>query len=204
MSIDTWGSFLMASIILCMIPGPTVLLVMGQALTHGKKAVLPLIAGVSVGNVVAMSFSLAGVGAVISASAEAFTVLKWVGAVYLIYLGFKSWRTKTSDNLELNMTPMLKRSVFRDSLLVTSTNPKGLVFFMAFFPVFIEPSKDVTTQMMLLSATFMFSSIFAVTTYAVFSGQLRSKITSIKGQKLFNRSSGAMLIAAGVLTSAFK
>ncbi|WCE28813.1 LysE family translocator [Vibrio sp. SCSIO 43137] len=204
MSFEIWFSFLLASAALCMVPGPTVLLVMGQALTHGNKAVVPLIAGVCAANVVVMTFSLVGIGAVISASAQMFTILKWVGAAYLLYLGVKSWRTQPEGEMKMNTSPMLKRSVFRDSMLVTVLNPKGLVFFMAFFPIFIQPEGDIAVQMLILSATFMLASIVTVTLYAAFAGQLRSKIISTKGQKLFNRTSGGMLIGAGILTSVIK
>ena len=86
--------------VLCFTPGPTVFLVMGQSLNHGKKSVLPLMSGVLTGDLISMSLSLAGLGALLSTSATLFNTFKWLGAAYLFYIGIKAWRTKI-DTTEL-------------------------------------------------------------------------------------------------------
>jgi threonine/homoserine/homoserine lactone efflux protein len=87
MAPETWIAFVAASAALLVVPGPTILLVIGQSLGAGRRNALPLVAGVAAGDFVAMSLSLAGLGAVLAASATLFTVLKWAGAAYLVWLG---------------------------------------------------------------------------------------------------------------------
>jgi len=190
--------------LLCFTPGPTVFLVMGQALSHGKKSVFPLVAGVLTGDLIAMSLSLIGVGALLATSAVLFNIIKWLGAVYLIYLGIKSWRTKTTGSEDVTEKPMIKGSVYRDSLIVTALNPKGIIFFMAFFPLFIEPSNDALPQMTVLALSFLAVSAISASFYALFSGYLRSKVSSVKFQNGFNKVSGSMLVGTGAITASIQ
>lgn len=190
--------------LLCFTPGPTVFLVMSQALSHGKKSAFPLVAGVLSGDLIAMSLSLIGVGALLAASAALFNVIKWLGAVYLIYLGIKSWRTKIIESDEVTEKSIIKRSVYRDSLIVTALNPKGIIFFMAFFPLFIEPSNDALPQMTVLALSFLVVSATSASFYALFAGYLRSKVSSVKFQNGFNKVSGSMLVGTGAITASIQ
>src|SRR5260221_1539435 len=92
MALATWLTFALASVVLLLIPGPTVLLVVSYALTQGRKVAIAMAAGVALGDFTAMTLSLAGLGALLLTSATLFTVLKWIGAVYLVYLGIRLWR----------------------------------------------------------------------------------------------------------------
>ena len=92
MNLETYGTFVIAAMIVLVIPGPTIILVISQSAGHGRRAVLPLAAGVTLGDFTAMALSLLGLGAVLAASAALFTILKWIGALYLIYLGIKLCR----------------------------------------------------------------------------------------------------------------
>ena len=116
-----------------------------------KKSVLPLICGVLCGDLIAMSLSLFGVGALLSASATLFGIVKWLGAAYLVYLGIKAWCTKVeiSSVKPKESQPINSKTVFRDSLMVTALNPKGIVFFMAFLPLFINAESKVLPQMLI-------------------------------------------------------
>ena len=200
MTIEVWISFIAASMILCFSPGPTVFLVMGQALEHGKKSVAPLVAGTLSGDVIAMSFSFIGMGALLATSAVLFNFLKWAGALYLIYLGIKAFRTKANVS-EATVKQMKKGSVYFNALLVTALNPKGIIFFIAFFPLFINPDTLVFPQMLIMAVSFLAVSIVSVSTYATFSGILRSKVSSVKFQNGFNKVSGGMLVGAGAITA---
>src|SRR6516165_3773144 len=99
MAFETWLLFLAATAILLVIPGPTVLLVVSYALGQGWHAALPIAVGVALGDFTAMTLSMAGVGALLAASAVMFTVLKWIGAAYLIWLGVKLWRAGGTANV---------------------------------------------------------------------------------------------------------
>src|SRR2546421_7689408 len=97
MSLHHWLGFVAASGVLLAIPGPTVLLVISYALGHGRRSALGTVAGVALGDFTAMTGSMLGLGALLAASATVFTVLKWIGAAYLIYLGIKLWRAPVSE-----------------------------------------------------------------------------------------------------------
>src|SRR6266542_5180906 len=92
MTFESWAAFTAASAVLLIIPGPTVLLVVSYALGQGWRTALPMAIGVALGDFTAMTLSMLGVGALLAASASVFTVLKWIGAAYLIWLGIKLWR----------------------------------------------------------------------------------------------------------------
>ena len=89
MTLEIWTTFVAVVLVFALIPGPTVILVVGQAISYGKKSVLPLVLGVLLGDFVAMSLSLLGLGAILSTSASAFMILKWFGVFYLMYLESK-------------------------------------------------------------------------------------------------------------------
>ena len=202
MSIEIWISFVIASSILCFSPGPTVFLVIGQSLAYGRKSIVPTVAGVISGDIVALTFSLLGVGAVLAASAVAFTILKWMGAVYLVYLGVKAWRSPVDDEETAQESVGNHWSVYKDSLVVTALNPKALIFFMAFFPLFISPeSSNVLQQMLILAVTFLFVSMCSTSLYAYFGGRAKDYVSSVKARSRFNKVSGGVLIGAGVVTS---
>lgn len=200
MSIEVWISFIAASMVLCFSPGPTVFMVMGKALEHGKKSVTPLVAGTLSGDVIAMSFSFVGMGALLATSATLFNILKWAGVLYLLYLGIKAFRTKASA-ASIESKQMEKGSVYFNALLVTALNPKGIIFFMAFFPLFINANAPVLSQMIIMALSFLVVSTLSVTFYATFSGILRNKVSSVKFQNGFNKVSGGMLVGAGAITA---
>jgi threonine/homoserine/homoserine lactone efflux protein len=139
MDFQIWLAFVAASTALLLIPGPTVLLVLSYSISQGKRVALATVAGVAVGDLVAVTASLAGLGALVLASATLFTMLKWIGAAYLIYLGVKLFRsasTASLGNVE-NAPQASAASVFGHSATVTALNPKSIVFFIAFVPQFI-------------------------------------------------------------------
>lgn len=199
MTLETWFSFVFATTILCFSPGPTVFLVLGQSLSFGKKSVLPLILGVLSGDIIAMSLSILGMGAILATSALLFTTLKYAGAAYLFYLGLKTWRTRSAKNE--NKPLMKSKNMFKEALMVTALNPKGLIFFMAFFPLFINPQLAYLPQVLMLAVSFLFISSLSASLYALFGGHLRQKIQSSQVQNVFNKVSGSLLIGAAALTA---
>ncbi|WP_281560210.1 LysE family translocator [Thalassomonas sp. RHCl1] len=201
MTIETWISFTLAAMMLCFSPGPTLLLVMGQSLTYGKRSVLPLLLGVLSGDMIAMSLSVLGLGAILALSATLFTVFKYLGAAYLCYLGIKAWRSKATKAEDTDKGGIASGTIFKEALLVTALNPKGIVFFMAFFPLFIDTAQPYLPQVLILAMSFLLVSGLSVSFYSLFAGQLRQKVQSPKLQTGFNKVSGTMLIGAGALTA---
>lgn len=202
MSIEIWIAFTIAAFIILVIPGPTILLVVSQAITHGRKAVFPLVSGVILGDFTAMTLSLIGLGAVISASAELFMLLKWAGAAYLFYLGVKIWRSQP-ENEQVPLTTLTKthRDLFRDSFIVTALNPKSIAFFVAFMPQFVSPQQDSVPQLFILGATFLFFAAINATLYGLFAGYMRDLMQNRSVRKWFNRCGGGALIGAAFLTA---
>jgi len=200
MSIEVWISFVLASMMLCFTPGPTVFVVMGQSLNHGTKSVIPLISGVLTGDIIAMSISFAGLGALLATSAVLFSAFKWIAAGYLIYLGLKAWFTKANID-ELDTTHKADGKIFKEALIVTALNPKAIIFFIAFFPLFINTNIAVLPQMLIMGISFLIVSLLSASFYSFFSGYLRSKVKSEKFQNAFSKVSGSMLIGAGAVTA---
>ena len=200
MSIKIWLSFLLASMALCFTPGPTIFLIMGQSLNHGSKSTLPLVSGVLCGDIIAMAVSFAGLGVLLSTSAVLFIALKWLAAAYLVYLGIKAWRSPVhSANIQAPNMP--KNRIFREAMLVTALNPKGIVFFIAFFPLFIDTNKAALPQMLTMALTFLLVSATSSTCYASGAGYLRNRVKSTKFQSIFNKTSDTMLMGAGAVTA---
>jgi len=206
MSIEIWFSFVLASLVLCVTPGPTVFFVIGHSLKHGKSSVIPMVFGALTGDIVLMGLSFLGLSAILATSIYMFTVLKFVGAFYLIYLGIKSWRSDTfaKEEGQIHTIALKKRKVYRDALLVTALNPKGIIFFTAFFPLFLDVDSALIPQMTILALTFMFVALSTNSCYSIFSSYLSEKVKSKQSQKVFNRTSGGLLISAGLITASIQ
>ncbi|WP_102867016.1 LysE family translocator [Pseudovibrio exalbescens] len=206
MELQVWLAFVAASIVLVAIPGPSIMLTMSYALSQGRRVAIATAAGVAVGDLVAMTTSLAGLGALVMASAELFTLLKWLGAIYLVFLGFKLIRTAPTTNVGVMPTPERKseRSVFFHALLVTAFNPKSIAFFIAFVPQFIDPQLPLFPQFALLVATFVTLGGVNALMYALVADQLRKRITRPSVLTWFTRTGGGAMIAMGLATAAMK
>ncbi len=203
MYIENFIPFILATTLILIIPGPTIILVISQAVTHGRKSVAPLVTGVLIGDLTAMTLSLLGLGAILSTSAILFTIFKWIGAVYLLYLGVKLWTSKPNDHsTQYRAKNSSARSLFQSSFIVTALNPKSIAFFVAFLPQFINPLKPVLSQLTLLGGTFLFLATVNAALYAIFAGQLSEHIKKARVRKWFNRCGGSALIGAGILTAA--
>lgn len=205
MTFETWIAFSVAAAIVLIMPGPTILAVISQSLAHGRKAVIPLAVGVTLGDFTAMSLSLLGLGAILAASAILFSMLKVVGALYLIYLGVRLWRAdpKTEEFTTRSKT-VSSRSLLANLFVVTALNPKSIAFFIAFLPQFVNPSAEALPQLLLLGGTFLCLAAVNATLYALFAGHLREKVKSEETRRWFNRCGGTALIGAGFLTAAMR
>ncbi|MEO1313732.1 MAG: LysE family translocator [Pseudomonadota bacterium] len=204
MTIETWLAFVAASTALLLIPGPTVLLVMSYALSRGRRVALSTAAGVAVGDFLAMSASLAGLGALVLASATLFTALKWVGAAYLIYLGVRLIRAAPEARLAApdGVQTQEGSQVFTHALLVTALNPKSIVFFIAFVPQFITPAAPLVPQFAVLITTFVGLAALNALAYVFLADRLRTRITRPGVLTWLSRLGGGALIAMGLVTAA--
>lgn len=202
MSFEIWLAFAFACAVVLAIPGPTIMLVVSYALGKGRQTAWATVPGVALGDLTAMTISLAGAGALLATSAEAFTVLKLCGAGYLIYLGIKMWREKPGA---LSDNPDAKRNrpsrMFLQAYVVTALNPKGIVFFIAFVPQFVTAGNPVLPQFIIMTATFVVLAAINVAIWAVMAGALRERFRDPAAMKRLTRVGGGVMIGAGLLTA---
>ncbi|MBS0430613.1 MAG: LysE family translocator [Proteobacteria bacterium] len=200
MPLELWLAFVAASAVMLVIPGPTILTVISYSMAHGRKANVPLVAAVALGDSTALVLSLLGLGALLATSALWFTLIKWVGGAYLIFLGIKLLRAGVSPVAQLAApaAPQSRWRLFFNTWLVTALNPKGIVFFVAFLPQFISPAAEVTRQLWVLALTFVVLATLNATLYAVFAASARKLLSSPRAQRRFHLAGGSLLSAAGV------
>jgi threonine/homoserine/homoserine lactone efflux protein len=207
MSVETWLAFAAASAIMLAIPGPTILLVISYALGHGRRTALATVTGVTLGDFTAMTSSLAGLGALLAASASLFTILKLIGAGYLMFLGIKLWRAPIvtgpmGDNDNLPEEKPLK--ILLHSYVVTALNPKSIIFFIAFVPQFLDLGKPFLPQTLILEATFLCLAALNALGYVFLADMARGYIRKASVQRIVNRTGGTLLIAAGAVTAGYR
>ncbi len=204
MSFEIWLAFVAASAVVVIIPGPTVLLVVSYALGQGWRAALPMAIGVALGDFTAMTLSLLGIGALLMTSATVFTLVKWAGAAYLVYLGIKLFRAGGTLEAEPRSASAPGLKMLAHAWLVTSLNPKGILFFVAFFPHFVNPSAPFLPQVLILQATFLVMATANAFAYAAFASRARGLVRNDRLIAAVNKAGGAVLIGAGVATVAVR
>jgi len=199
MSVEIWIAFVSASIVLLMIPGPTILTVISYSISHGNKAKIPLILAVALGDSTALALSLLGLGTLLAESAFWFQAVKWAGGLYLIYLGLKLLMAGVKPSaLESNKETASGYKLFINTYLVTALNPKGIIFFVAFVPQFININADVNAQLWVLASTFVLLATLNASLYALFAGKAQRVLSSAKTQRIFNIFGGSLLSTAGL------
>jgi threonine/homoserine/homoserine lactone efflux protein len=207
MSFEHWFAFAAASAVLLAIPGPTILLVISYALGHGRKIAGATVAGVALGDFTAMTASMLGLGALLATSAAIFTVLKWVGAAYLVWLGIKLWKAPVGNDsgstLETSPAERPLR-IFVHTYAVTALNPKSILFFVAFLPQFLDLSRPLFAQMAIFETTFLILATINAALYAWLAAAAGSTIHKPNVRRIVNRLGGSLLIGAGLLTAGLK
>lgn len=190
-------TFIAASTLLALAPGPDNIFVLTQSAMHGRKAGLLVTLGLCTG-LIAHTIAVAlGVAVIFQASALAFTILKLVGAAYLLYLAWGAFRAAATDiNSDSKHKPLSDITLYRRGIVMNITNPKVAIFFLAFLPQFTNPSAgSITLQLLALGALFIISALVVFSTIAVLSGALRDWLTqSENSQKIVNRMAGMVFV----------
>lgn len=203
MAFETWLAFVAASFAMLIIPGPTVMLVVGYALGEGRRAALGTLGGVLLGDLVAVSLCAVGLGALLAASATVFTIFKWAGAAYLVWLGLKLWRAPV-DPQAVEQAAFGNRRRALHGFVVTALNPKGLAFFVAFLPQFMTADAPVLPQLAILAPTFVLLGGLTNAAFILAAGGVRARLRRPSVLRAINRVGGSFLIGAGVLTAAMR
>ena len=189
------GVFVLASLLLALVPGPAVLYIVSQGVAGGRRAGLVSALGIAVGGMLHVAAAVVGISALVAASAQAFAVIKWAGAAYLIYLGVRAWRT--AGVVRDEWAPTRSRRVFGDAVVVNALNPKAAVFFLAFLPQFVDPSRGSTiAQTLALGAIFIAVALTSDTMYGLASGWVSERIT-VNGTTL-RRVGGLTMVGLGI------
>lgn len=202
MPLDTWLAYVVATFILVAIPGPTILLVISYSLARGRTATLPLVVGVTLGDLTAMTFSFLGLGLLLQTASTIFWIFKWGGAAYLFYLGVSLWReplSQTEPEASLSLRESGQKILYR-SWLTTSLNPKGIVFFLAFVPQFINPEVASLPQLLILGSTFLVLAALNVLGYALLASRFSELMHRPRLRQRLNRVGGGLLCGAAVAT----
>jgi threonine/homoserine/homoserine lactone efflux protein len=203
MTFESWAAFTAASAVLLIIPGPTVLLVVSYALGQGWRTVLPMTVGVALGDFTAMTLSMLGLGALLATSATLFTILKWLGAAYLVYLGIRLWRAGGTLDAAPRTDAVSAARMLGHAWLVTALNPKSITFFVAFLPAFLDPKADFLTQMVVFETTFLVLAFANAFGYALVAARARGFVANPRAIGVVNKVGGGLLIGAGAATVTF-
>jgi threonine/homoserine/homoserine lactone efflux protein len=165
------STFAVASLLLLATPGPDLLAVIGRGISQGRKAAMVTVVGYALGDVAHTTFAVVGLSALVRSSAIAFQLVKYVGALYLIYLGFQAIRNKRQFRIVSETESIETGVILRQSIISSILNPKTALFFLAFLPQFVDLNAGNTQlQMLILGVIFMLMGLLAYFPLAYFSG----------------------------------
>jgi threonine/homoserine/homoserine lactone efflux protein len=196
MDLHTWLIYLLAAIGLSLSPGPNGLLALTHGALHGRRKALYTIFGGALGFVIVIALSMFGIGALLKASLVWLTVLKWVGGAYLVWLGIQVWRSPPIGvDVRGAAPPRAGWSLFQQGALSALTNPKGLLFFAAFLPQFIDPARSLWVQFVIMAGTFALIEIGTELFIASMAHRVSPWLRRV-GRR-FNQACGGLFVAIG-------
>lgn len=195
MNWDLWWIFMTTSVVLDAVPGPAVMLVVATSLRHGWRAAVRTILGILSSNAFYFAISATSLGALLLASYNIFFLLKWLGAGYLVFLGWKALRSR--ESFLVNSAAAALGRLYLDGVATQIANPKALVYFAAFVPLFLDRNLPVVPQLLILGATNTFFEFLVLLTYAVLAARAVALVRQPRYAAWTNRIAGVVLIAAG-------
>ncbi len=199
MSAELYLSFVVATALLILFPGPSVMLTISHSLAWGLRKALLSVAGASAAIVVQLLVLAAGLSTVMLFAAQWFEAIRWAGVVYLIYLGLQSWRA--SRVVTADAAPQVRsgRNLFWQGFMVSLANPKSLFFYAAFFPHFVDPARPPGLQMLILGVTFLVIAAGLTAIYAALAHRIGEFFRGAHGSRVRLRLTGTVMIGAGVV-----
>lgn len=206
--IINFGAFLIAGILLNLTPGSDTMYILGRSISQGKKAGLLSALGISTGALIHTIFAALGLSIILAQSATAFNFVKYLGALYLIYLGIKAMTSKSSNEFKLEEGSGLKnnRKIYLSGILTNVLNPKIALFFLAFLPQFIDPNyTNSAVSFIVLGLTFVTTGTIWCLILALFSAKLSSRIKqNYKFKGWLDRFTGIIFIFLGIKLALLK
>ncbi|WNJ92161.1 LysE family translocator [Bosea sp. 685] len=197
MSLELYAAYLIACLVIIIVPGPTVTLIIANSLKHGSRAGLQNVAGTQAGLAIMIGIVGIGLSSVIAAMGHWFDWLRLAGAAYLIWLGWKMFRAAGGSEDGAAPAKAPRGGFFLQGVLVALSNPKTLLFFGAFFPQFLDASRDHLTQIAIMGATAMLFAAISDSAYALLSSRA-GRLLSQKRIRLLSKVSGGFLIGGGL------
>lgn len=195
---DLYLAFVVATVVLVIVPGPNVTLIVANSLAHGTRRGLVTVCGTAASQAVQLAVTCIGMTSLMLALSQWFEWLRWAGVAYLIYLGIREWRAGGGAMRVAAAGAVSTKTLFWRGFLVSATNPKTLLFYAAFFPQFIDPRGPLAFQMVVLSATFLIIATVLDGSYAMLAGRVSDWLASDRRARLRARVTGSLLIAAGL------
>lgn len=196
MKLELWLAFVATYTVISIVPGPSVLMVTGQALSRGTKAAFMCILGELAGGGVLVGLSLFGVGAILAASSELFQIVKWAGVFYMAYLGFRQIVEARRDDIDLPQEARKQDSISsaKAGFFTAVLNPKAIVFYVAFLSQFLDPSANIYSQFAIVVTTSTVIVGAVLGGYALLAAQARKTFQSAKARRRFGYAGGGVLI----------
>jgi homoserine/homoserine lactone efflux protein len=206
MSLHTWLAFLVAAWLISLSPGAGAVSCMAAGMRHGYRHALWNIVGLQIGIQLVLGIVAAGLGALLAASTLAFTIVKWIGALYLVYLGIRQWRAapQTLQPAGADIGDGSARQLVLRGFLVNATNPKGILFMLAVLPQFIDPARPQLLQYAICGATLFVTDAVVMSGYTAFASRVLTLLRGDDARRWINRSFGTMFIAAGAVMATFR
>ena len=205
MDLAVWLTYLLATILLSVTPGPGVFSSISSGLHHGVRLGIWNAVGMQAANLVYVVVVALGLGAILVASETLFTVVKWLGVAYLIYLGIVTWHAEPRGFEEdKDDTSDRVRDIFMRGFLVNITNPKGIIFFAAIFPQFIDVARPQLVQYAILGATTLSTDLAIMAAYIALAAKVFRAMREPSHLRWVNRGLGGMFVAAGVALAGFR
>jgi len=195
MELSSYSLYFSISLLASISIGPSVILAASNGINFGRKKALAGVLGHVSAVMILALISASGLGLILMASDFAFTVIKYAGAGYLVYIGIAIWRSKGKWSFaDKNTQAPAKRALFKQSFLLGLSNPKALVFFSALFPQFIQPAQPILPQFLLLAGTSLCNAFIFTSVYVVVAYRFRQYFLSAIGQRWVGKTTGGIFI----------
>ncbi|MEH6473809.1 MAG: LysE family translocator [Halopseudomonas sp.] len=200
MSLETWLLFCSASVLVILIPGPLSLLMVSNSLNHGLLRSTPAFLGGVSASLILLTASATGLGALLLASEALFSLIRYAGAAYLIYLGYRAWmdarRNITEDDNSTPSNPSFNPMFWR-AFTLGASNPKDILFFVAFLPQFMDPQISLTSQLLVMTSSWCVLDLACKLLYGSSAKLMAPVLCKTRNLRLFNKVSAGIFISAG-------
>jgi len=202
MNLDTWMIFIFTLYAVSIIPGPSMIIALTHGMQYGAKATLATASGNTVASCLQAIISIAGLGAIIATSGTVFMVIKYLGAIYLIYLGIMLWRSPAwdmqsrSEDSKKGQAPL--RKMFKQGFIIAIGNPKAIVFFTALFPQFLTAQSTSFSHYALMVLVTCSSAFICAMLYAIGGHKITQLLKTYNISKLINKITGGFFVSGGL------